>query len=90
MILLWKKIAILGYKHSKGGNISEDRATILYPNSHLGPPHISFGHQAVTTMGKLVFNIDISRQGNWTSSEIQSTSWNLMNILPIRTNESLN
>lgn len=89
-IILWKKIAILGYKHSKGGNISGDRSTTLSPNSPSSPLHVSFGHQAVTTVGKLVFNIDISGQGNWNSSEIQSTSWNLMNILSIWTNEGLN
>lgn len=83
-------MSILGYEHSKGGNITEGRTTILYPNSTLGLLHISFGHQAVTTVGKLVLNIDVSRQGNWTSSEIQITFWNLMNILSIRSNESLN
>lgn len=57
------------------------------PNSGANPSHISFGHQAVTTVGKLVFNTDISRQGNWTSSEIQSTSWNLMNIYLVHLNK---
>lgn len=66
--------AILGYKHSKGRNISGNRTITLHPNSCSNPPHISFGHQAVTTVGKLVFNTDISGQGNCTYSEIQSTS----------------
>lgn len=58
------KNAVLGYKCSKGSNNSENRTITLHPKPHSSPPHISFGHQAVTTVGKLVFKEDFSRQGN--------------------------
>lgn len=74
MIILWGENVILGNKQSKGINIFENRTAAWRPNCRYRPPHVSFGHQAVTTVGKLVCNTDISRQGNCTSSEIQSMS----------------